>query len=58
VRFLNEIGWSNWSTVDTPTEMTTVPHKPTDPPARIEQLTFGSQMAISFGELTGDATGG
>ena len=38
--------------------MTTVPHKPLHPPERIEQFTFGSQIAMSFEELTADATGG
>ena len=28
VKFLNEIGWSNWSTITSPVLMTTVPHKP------------------------------
>lgn len=38
--------------------MQTVPRKPTQEIARVEELTFGTQLTVSYAELTGDETGG
>jgi len=59
IRFLNEIGWSDWSFVALPAyQMQDVPHAPTTFPFRQEQYTADTQMGVGFQALAGLATGG
>ena len=38
--------------------MQTVPHKPATTPTRVDDLTFGTQLTVTFDELIDDETGG
>lgn len=58
VRFLNDIDWSEWSPDSVPIAMQTVPKKPPQPPSRVAEFTFGTNMGIKVEELVGDDTGG
>lgn len=56
---MNEIGYSDWSDVVIPAiTMQDLPHVPTVAPARIEDLTFGTQIGVSYQALTSVAAGG
>jgi hypothetical protein len=58
VRFRNAVDWSEWSPTTSTVSMQTVPHKPSLTPERIEYLTYGTQLALSYTELTELETGG
>ena len=38
--------------------MQTVPHKPASTPIRVDDLTFGTQLTVTFDELIDEETGG
>lgn len=56
---MNDIGYSEWSPVVTPAyQMQDIPHAPSEAPVRVEDLTFGSQIGVSYNALTLVESGG
>lgn len=56
---MNQIGYSEWSSVVIPAiTMQDLPHAPKVAPTRVEELTFGSQIGVSYNALTVYESGG